>query len=73
MTYSELSVIGRLRKISKCGPFSMFCKLIHMWKDIFLPTEVCQLLHNDNDFLLYYIILGLNVAINNPGPTVQLL
>ncbi|XP_041844861.1 glutamine-dependent NAD(+) synthetase [Melanotaenia boesemani] len=42
MTYSELSVIGRLRKISKCGPFSMFCKLIHMWKDILSPTEVVQ-------------------------------
>uniref|UniRef100_A0A8P4KU10 Glutamine-dependent NAD(+) synthetase n=1 Tax=Dicentrarchus labrax TaxID=13489 RepID=A0A8P4KU10_DICLA len=42
MTYSELSVIGRLRKISKCGPFSMFCKLIHMWKDALSPTEVAQ-------------------------------
>ncbi|XP_033842416.2 glutamine-dependent NAD(+) synthetase [Periophthalmus magnuspinnatus] len=40
MTYSELSVIGRLRKISKCGPFSMFCKLIHMWKDTLSPAEV---------------------------------
>ncbi|XP_034536588.1 glutamine-dependent NAD(+) synthetase [Notolabrus celidotus] len=42
MTYSELSVIGRLRKISKCGPFSMFCKLIHMWKDALSPTQVSQ-------------------------------
>lgn len=42
MTYSELSVIGRLRKISKCGPFSMFCKLIHTWKDMLSPTEVAQ-------------------------------
>uniref|UniRef100_A0A1A8PI30 Glutamine-dependent NAD(+) synthetase n=3 Tax=Nothobranchius TaxID=28779 RepID=A0A1A8PI30_9TELE len=42
ITYSELSTIGRLRKISKCGPFSMFCKLIHMWKDILSPTEVAQ-------------------------------
>uniref|UniRef100_A0A1A7WZD9 Glutamine-dependent NAD(+) synthetase n=1 Tax=Iconisemion striatum TaxID=60296 RepID=A0A1A7WZD9_9TELE len=42
MTYSELSMIGRLRKISKCGPFSMFCKLIHMWKDVLSPTEVAQ-------------------------------
>ncbi|KAI4830131.1 hypothetical protein KUCAC02_001784, partial [Chaenocephalus aceratus] len=42
MTYSELSVIGRLRKISKCGPFSMFCKLIHTWKDVLSPTEVAQ-------------------------------
>uniref|UniRef100_A0A8C4HZ84 Glutamine-dependent NAD(+) synthetase n=1 Tax=Dicentrarchus labrax TaxID=13489 RepID=A0A8C4HZ84_DICLA len=43
MTYSELSVIGRLRKISKCGPFSMFCKLIHMWKDcITIVLQVAQ-------------------------------
>lgn len=42
MTYSELSVIGRLRKISKCGPFSMFCKLIHMWKDALSPAEVAE-------------------------------
>ncbi|XP_037102571.1 glutamine-dependent NAD(+) synthetase isoform X2 [Syngnathus acus] len=40
MTYSELSVIGRLRKISKCGPYSMFSKLIQMWKDVLSPTEV---------------------------------
>uniref|UniRef100_A0A8C2WI37 Glutamine-dependent NAD(+) synthetase n=1 Tax=Cyclopterus lumpus TaxID=8103 RepID=A0A8C2WI37_CYCLU len=42
LTYSELSVIGRLRKISKCGPFSMFCKLIHTWKDALSPAEVAQ-------------------------------
>uniref|UniRef100_A0A3Q3S4G5 Glutamine-dependent NAD(+) synthetase n=1 Tax=Mastacembelus armatus TaxID=205130 RepID=A0A3Q3S4G5_9TELE len=42
MTYSELSAIGRLRKISKCGPFSMFCKLIHLWKDVLSPMEVAQ-------------------------------
>lgn len=42
MTYSELSVIGRLRKISRCGPFSMFCKLIHMWKEALSPMEVAQ-------------------------------
>ncbi|XP_037344390.2 glutamine-dependent NAD(+) synthetase [Pungitius pungitius] len=42
LTYSELSVIGRLRKISKCGPFSMFCKLIHTWRDALSPAEVAQ-------------------------------
>ncbi|XP_061612208.1 glutamine-dependent NAD(+) synthetase isoform X4 [Phyllopteryx taeniolatus] len=42
MTYCELSVIGRLRKISKCGPFSMFCKLIDLWKDVLSPTEVAR-------------------------------
>ncbi|KAI4882749.1 hypothetical protein NFI96_030579 [Prochilodus magdalenae] len=40
MTYSELSVIGRLRKISKCGPYSMFCKLIHSWRETCSPSQV---------------------------------
>ncbi|XP_076012303.1 glutamine-dependent NAD(+) synthetase [Genypterus blacodes] len=42
MTYSELSIIGKLRKISKCGPFRMFCKLIHVWKEALSPIEVAQ-------------------------------
>uniref|UniRef100_A0AAY4EB57 Glutamine-dependent NAD(+) synthetase n=1 Tax=Denticeps clupeoides TaxID=299321 RepID=A0AAY4EB57_9TELE len=40
MTYSELSLIGRLRKISKCGPYSMFCKLIHTWGESCSPSQV---------------------------------
>ncbi|MCI4383152.1 hypothetical protein PGIGA_G00023120 [Pangasianodon gigas] len=40
MTYSELSVIGKLRKISKCGPYSMFCKLIHSWRESYSPSQV---------------------------------
>lgn len=28
MTYDELSVFGRLRKVAKCGPYSMFLKLV---------------------------------------------
>lgn len=31
MTYEELSVFGRLRKVDKCGPESMFVKLYHEW------------------------------------------
>ncbi len=33
MTYAELSVFGRLRKVYLCGPLSMFTKLLHMWRD----------------------------------------
>lgn len=39
MTYKELSVFGRLRKQSKAGPFTMFCRLVHMW-DHCTPKEV---------------------------------
>ncbi|NXF07417.1 NADE synthetase, partial [Smithornis capensis] len=42
MTYAELSVYGKLRKVAKAGPYSMFCKLINMWKEICTPREVAS-------------------------------
>lgn len=53
MTYSELSVFGRLRKISQCGPFSMFSKLVHEWSGHFTPTEVAEKVKR---FFFYYSI-----------------
>lgn len=40
MTYAELSVYGKLRKIAKAGPYTMFCKVVTMWKEICSPREV---------------------------------
>ncbi|KAI6149345.1 hypothetical protein BKA82DRAFT_995389 [Pisolithus tinctorius] len=40
MTYDELSVFGRLRKVEKCGPYSMFTKLVHEWGAILSPVEI---------------------------------
>ncbi|XP_058827612.1 glutamine-dependent NAD(+) synthetase isoform X1 [Topomyia yanbarensis] len=40
MTYNELSEFGRLRKQSHCGPYSMFCKLVSMWKDTCSSPQV---------------------------------
>jgi NAD+ synthase (glutamine-hydrolysing) len=40
MTYAELSVFGRLRKQNRCGPYSMFCKLIHTWHADCTPEQV---------------------------------
>lgn len=40
MTYAELSVYGRLRKVAKAGPYSMFCKLVTLWKDVCSPRQV---------------------------------
>jgi len=31
MTYDELSRYGKLRSQKRCGPYSMFCKLLHEW------------------------------------------
>ncbi|XP_021258369.1 glutamine-dependent NAD(+) synthetase isoform X2 [Numida meleagris] len=42
MTYAELSIYGKLRKIAKAGPYSMFCKLITLWKEICTPREVAS-------------------------------
>ena len=39
MTYDELGVFGRLRKISVCGPYSMFRKLLSMWGHL-TPIQV---------------------------------
>jgi hypothetical protein len=40
MSYNELSVYGRLRKVEKCGPYSMFGKLLIEWGTVFSPAEV---------------------------------
>jgi NAD+ synthase (glutamine-hydrolysing) len=39
MTYQELSVFGRLRKIDRCGPFNMFERLVYEWPHL-TPQEV---------------------------------
>lgn len=39
MTYEELGHFGRLRKISRCGPVSMFRKLCARWQHL-SPSEV---------------------------------
>lgn len=41
MTYEELGIFGRLRKISRCGPVKMFIKLLDTWKDL-APTVVAD-------------------------------
>ncbi|KAF7308596.1 Glutamine-dependent NAD(+) synthetase [Mycena chlorophos] len=42
MTYDELSVFGRLRKVEKCGPYSMFTKLVHEWGSFLSPTQIAD-------------------------------
>lgn len=42
MTYEELSTFGRLRKIQQCGPYSMFCKLIHLWRERYSPVDIAE-------------------------------
>ncbi|ETW78764.1 hypothetical protein HETIRDRAFT_435405 [Heterobasidion irregulare TC 32-1] len=42
MTYDELSVFGRLRKVEKCGPYSTFTKLVHEWGSFLSPTQIAE-------------------------------
>ncbi|KAK7060897.1 glutamine-dependent NAD(+) synthetase [Paramarasmius palmivorus] len=42
MTYDELSVFGRLRKVEKCGPYSTFTKLIHEWGSFLSPIQIAE-------------------------------
>ncbi|KAB0799157.1 hypothetical protein PPYR_07037 [Photinus pyralis] len=42
MTYDELSVFGKLRKQHKCGPYSMYCKLVQTWSSWCTPKEVSE-------------------------------
>jgi len=40
MTYDELGIFGRLRKIDHCGPVSMFQKLLSRWQGSCSAAEV---------------------------------
>lgn len=40
MTYEELGIYGRLRKVSRCGPMLMFRRLLVIWKDTLTPTAI---------------------------------
>jgi NAD+ synthase (glutamine-hydrolysing) len=42
MTYDELSVFGRLRKVEKRGPYSTFTKLVHEWSSFLSPTQIAE-------------------------------
>ena len=40
MTYEELSEYGRLRLPGRCGPFSMFTKLVPRWRHKYSVKQV---------------------------------
>ena len=53
MTYDELGWFGRLRKLSRCGPVSMFRKLIVVWGDQYSPREIAGKVQR---FFFYYSV-----------------
>merc|ERR1712194_417193 len=50
MTYQELSVFGKLRKVARCGPVSMMRKLLHTWNHL-PPLEISTKIKR---FFYYY-------------------
>ncbi len=41
MSYTELGIFGVLRKIHRCGPVSMFLKLVQTWSNL-APIVVAE-------------------------------
>jgi NAD+ synthase (glutamine-hydrolysing) len=42
LTYKELSILGRLRKEQKLGPYSMFQMLLAEWKQDYTPRQIAD-------------------------------
>ncbi|KAJ4840935.1 hypothetical protein Tsubulata_001148 [Turnera subulata] len=64
MTYEELSVYGRLRKIFRCGPVSMFKNLCYKWGSKLSPAEVAEKVKH---FFKYYSINRHKMTVLTPS------
>ncbi|KAK9926365.1 hypothetical protein M0R45_023599 [Rubus argutus] len=64
MTYEELSVYGRLRKIFRCGPMSMFKNLCYKWGAKLTPQEVAEKVKH---FFKYYSINRHKMTVITPS------
>ncbi|KAK3124944.1 hypothetical protein QOZ80_7BG0597310 [Eleusine coracana subsp. coracana] len=64
MTYEELSIYGRLRKIFRCGPVSMFQNLCHRWCGRLSPSEVAEKVKH---FFKYYAINRHKMTVLTPS------
>ncbi|KAK9456216.1 hypothetical protein V1511DRAFT_496866 [Dipodascopsis uninucleata] len=64
MTYEELSIFGRLRKVEKCGPYSMFIKLYHEWTPRLTAEQIATKVKN---FFFYYAINRHKMTVITPS------
>ncbi|KZV40925.1 glutamine-dependent NAD(+) synthetase [Dorcoceras hygrometricum] len=64
MTYEELSVYGRLRKIFRCGPVSMFKNLCFKWGPKLTPAEIGDKVKH---FFKYYSINRHKMTVLTPS------
>lgn len=63
MSYEELGVFGRLRKIARCGPLSMFEKLRHLWRNLPVETVAAKV----RRFFFYYSINRHKMTVITPA------
>ncbi|KAG8373105.1 hypothetical protein BUALT_Bualt12G0136000 [Buddleja alternifolia] len=64
MTYEELSVYGRMRKIFRCGPVSMFKNLCYKWGTKLSPAEISEKVKH---FFKYYSINRHKMTVLTPS------
>ncbi|KAL7149826.1 hypothetical protein ABFS83_05G067300 [Erythranthe nasuta] len=64
MTYEELSVYGRMRKIFRCGPVSMFKNLCYKWGTKLTPVEIGDKVKH---FFKYYSINRHKMTVLTPS------
>ncbi|KAH9603123.1 hypothetical protein KSS87_002697, partial [Heliosperma pusillum] len=64
MTYEELSIYGRLRKIFRCGPVSMFKNLCFRWGSRMTPAEIGEKVKY---FFKYYSINRHKMTVLTPS------
>jgi NAD+ synthase (glutamine-hydrolysing) len=64
LTYDELSIFGRLRKVEKCGPYSTFVKLYHEWTPQLTPAEIAVKVKR---FFYYYAVNRHKMTVLTPS------
>ena len=63
MTYAELDIYGRLRKVSKSGPLSMFERLLYIWPD--MPAR--EIARKVKTFFYYYSVNRHKLTVLTPS------
>ncbi|KAI9731897.1 MAG: glutamine-dependent NAD(+) synthetase [Cirrosporium novae-zelandiae] len=64
MTYQELDIFGRLRKVAKLGPWGMYERLSHEWSGMFSPIQIAEKVKR---FYHFYAINRHKVTVLTPS------
>ena len=67
MSYDDLRRYGKLRSKEKCGPYSMFCKLLHEWCGNGQNMRPEQVADKVKDFFRFYSINRHKMTVLTPS------